>query len=636
MEQAGILIVEDEAIVALDIKKRVECLGYAVTGVVSSADAVFQRVIEKRPDLILMDIFIQGELDGVDTAEKIRRIFDIPIVFLTANNDEHNVGRAMSAEPYGFVLKPFDDIHLKLTIDLAVYRHEIDRRLRRREQKLSEIAFGLGEGVFVLNEMGEVTFANPEAKRLFGLREEEIIGRRVDEFITAQAPGAPLASGETHPSMRVFSTGRRHYEDNLIFRRNDGSTFPGSIISTPVTETGRVISSITVFRDTTRERKALEEMLRLKKLESLGMLAGGVAHDFNNLLTVIMGNISFVKMAFNPDDIINQQLTSAEEAAIQARNLTSQLLTFAQGGGAVKKIASIGQLIRNAVTFASSGSSHKPEFSVSVDLWPAEVDESQISHVIHSLVMNALEAMPDGGGIIVKAENMELEGDTAINLPAGRYIRISVSDSGPGIPAPDLERIFDPYFTTREGALSGAGFGLAICFSIIKAHDGIISVQSMPGHGTTFDVYLPAALEKIAAEGVSALNHGGAGRVLVMDDDVVIRSVAESMLTHFGYDVQTAGSGEEAISLYISAKEAGKTFDAVILDLTVRGGMGGLDTLKGLADIYPGVRAIVSSGYVRDEVMFDYRRYGFAGILPKPYSAADLIRTVRSVLEPRQ
>ncbi len=374
-----------------------------------------------------------------------------------------------------------------------------------------------------------------------------------------------------------------------------------------------------------------EERQKIEKLESIGTLAGGIAHDFNNILTGIMGNIGLAKRHVQPKSKAGERLVEAEKASLRARDLTQQLLTFARGGAPIKKLVSIAELIQDSTTFALRGSNVRCEFSLVDDLWSAEIDEGQINQVITNLVINADEAMPEGGILNIGAKNRVVKTRSALPLPEGNYVEITIEDHGVGISKEHLSKIFDPYFTTKQ---KGSGLGLSSAYSIVKNHSGYITARSKLGVGTTFHIYLPASEKPIPVEkeAVAETAVAGKGRILVMDDEEVIRQLLESELTDVGYEVELTVDGAEAIEQYRKAKESGQPFDAVILDLTVPGGLGGKDVIRKLLEIAPDVKAIVSSGYSTDPIMADFKDYGFRGVVAKPYKMEQLEKTLRSLL----
>ena len=396
---------------------------------------------------------------------------------------------------------------------------------------------------------------------------------------------------------------------------------------------GRLLAIEGFITDITEQKKLEGELRRAQKLESLGILAGGIAHDFNNILTAILGNISLADSFADSDskDNMHKALKEAEKASLRAKGLSQQLLTFASGGLPVKKVISVGGFIKEAAGFALKGSNVVCEYSISNDLAPVEVDEGQIGQVIQNLIINACQAMPEGGVINVHAENINIDSEKALPLKPGRYVKISIKDQGVGIPQKHISKIFDPYFTTKQ---TGSGLGLATTYSIIRNHGGYITVNSKVGEGTTFCVYLPATDKKVDVEmDTGKGSFLGQGRILIMDDEEIIRNFACDALRHFGYEVDSAISGDEAINLYKRAGELGQPFNAVILDLTVPGGMGGKETVKELLKIDPGANVIVSSGYSNDPIMAEYNKHGFKGIVAKPYKPKELSEVVSKVIK---
>ena len=389
-----------------------------------------------------------------------------------------------------------------------------------------------------------------------------------------------------------------------------------------------------VLRNISERLRMEAERVKTEKLDSLGHLAAGIAHDFNNYLTTILGNVSLAKAHTGTPAEVTAILSEAETALQSASDLTHQLLTFAKGGSPSRTSVITGSLLKEAADFALCGSKSCAEFNISPSLWNVQADPIQLAQAIRNLVINADEAMPSGGSIQIAAENYLLESGDPIPLPPGRYVKLSITDSGIGIPDRTIERIFDPYFTTKQ---QGSGMGLATTLSIVRNHNGHIGVESGLGIGTTFEVYLPAIEDAAATPPPPEIPPlvPGRIRVLVMDDEEAIRSLTSRILSSRDCDVTTTCTGEEALQAYETARAAGAPFDVVILDLTIRGGMGGKDTIQRLREIDPGVKAIVSSGYSTDPVLSNYRRYGFRGIVPKPYRAEHLCQTVQQMARPR-
>jgi len=394
-------------------------------------------------------------------------------------------------------------------------------------------------------------------------------------------------------------------------------------------EAGTVSLVVVHIRDITERKKLEDEMLKSQKLESLGVLAGGIAHDFNNLLTGVLCNVSLAKLLAGENAGIAERLDSAEKAILRAGDLTRQLLTFSRGGTPVKKTVTIEQIVMDSVSFALCGSNVRCEFSIPPDIRAVTADPGQMSQVINNLIINADQAMPDGGVIMVRAENVDIGTEALTTLAAGSYVKLSVQDRGCGIPDAILDRIFDPYFTTKP---KGSGLGLATVYSIIRKHGGLVTVDSAPGKGSTFVVYLPATDKTPAApDAVSRPVRKGSGRILVMDDEEIIREVAREILTQLGYDAETCGNGQEALRLYRQALET-EPFDAALMDLTIPGGMGGKETMRKLLELDPKVRGIVTSGYSNDPILAHYGEYGFRGVILKPYDIDELGCVLHEVL----
>jgi PAS domain S-box-containing protein len=493
-------------------------------------------------------------------------------------------------------------------------RKRMEDALRKAADEWRRTLDTISDMIMLIDSKSRIVRANLELSSKFDLDLSEILGKPYHHLIygTDSPPGfcpylETLADGKEHTQERHLDVFDRDY----------------MVTSSPLLdEEGHLAGSVLVLRDITEKKKIVEHQQKAERLETIGILAGGIAHDFNNMLMAIMGNIQLAKMECNPDDEIFEALTEAENASLRARDLTHQLLTFSKGGAPIKKTAYIADLIKDSAGFALRGSNVRCEFSLPDDLWPVEIDEGQISQVINNLIINADHAMPEGGTIKVNAENMTIGSEESLPLQHGKYVKMSLKDHGVGIPPAHLPKIFDPYFTTKQ---KGSGLGLATSYSIIKKHDGYINVESEMGVGTTFDIYLPASRqEKMEKRAEAEGFFFGRGKILAMDDEENIRSFIRRTLQLIGYEVELASDGAEAIELYKKATASSQAFDAVILDLTVPGGMGGKETIKKILKLNPDVKAIVSSGYANDPIMAEYEKYGFKGVIAKPYKIREL------------
>ena len=501
-----------------------------------------------------------------------------------------------------------------------------EQALRESEKRFRDLFENATDIIQMVRPDGRLLYVNRAWRETFGYGEEEVGGLSIFDLIS---PDCQSHCEQTF--QRVISDEKVH-QINTTFTAKDGRRIiiEGNAICK--FQEGQPVSTQCIFRDVTEKRKMEEELLKAQKLESVGVFAGGIAHDFNNLLTAILGNISLAKLYCNPEERAAKRLEEAEKASLQAKNLTQQLLTFSKGGAPIKKTTSITELIKDSASFALRGSNVRCEYALAEDLWPIEVDAGQLSQVIQNLMLNAAQAMPAGGTVTMQTSNLASTGHELPTLPAGKYVRITVTDHGHGIPIEQLARIFDPYFTSKS---TGNGLGLAIAYSIIKKHDGHITVESVVEQGTSFTIYLPATAScplcpEVRTEPVLISK----GRLLIMDDEEMIRDAAAEMLGYFGFEVETVADGGAALERYARAMEAGAPFAAVIMDLTIPGGMGGKEAMEKLRRLDPAVKAVVSSGYANDPIMANHREYGFLGVVPKPYRVEEMSRVLARVLAP--
>ncbi len=498
-------------------------------------------------------------------------------------------------------------------------RKEANERIDYQANLLNAVK----QAVIATDMAGKILYWNPFAETLYGWTAAEAAGKTFTELVAAEelaelGPGilASLQKGQTWSG--EYSTGNRA-----------GDVFIVHASCTPVmSENGELESIIGVSFDITETREMEKQLYQAQKMESIGTLAGGIAHDFNNLLTVLTGNVSYALSMLNKDDELFGVLSDVFQGTKQAQNLTHQLLTFARGGKPIKKICDINELVEESARFVTSGTRSKCRFDLADDLMNAEIDSGQINQVISNIVINADQAMPDGGVIAIRSENIILEEDD-FKLVPGPYVQISIEDQGIGIQEKHLSNIFDPYFTTKQ---KGSGLGLATVYSIVKRHGGHITVQSEAGKGTAFKIYLLASSREIVRTEENQLaHHQGHGRILVMDDQESILKMVGRTLNRMGYDTEFAADGAEAIEKFREAWKADNPFVLVILDLTVPGGMGGAGTMPELLKIDPEVKAVVSSGYSTDPIMANYQDYGFCGVVPKPYTKTNLAQELNRI-----
>ncbi|HHZ20405.1 MAG TPA: PAS domain S-box protein [Firmicutes bacterium] len=544
-----------------------------------------------------------------------------------------------------FSSAPIRDSVGKITAGVAVFLDITERKQQEEKlrsfQQLQLIVESLPDAIFALDERKKVIAWNRAMEKLTGVKKEAIIGKgNFDSFpfFSKQGPMPieKMGSGDIESLSKDFKNivleNETTYAETFVAGLNQGKGAHLGIKTSMIKDNhDRLVGAIVSIRDQTKQKEMEDELLKIQKLESVGILAGGIAHDFNNLLTGILGKIQLARIKFSNITEIRQDLSGVEEAILRAKDLTQQLLTFSKGGAPVKKTASLVELIKNTADFAVRGSKVRCEIRIAKNLWLVDMDEGQISQVISNLVINADQAMPKGGVIRIKAENVVVEKGYNPALVPGKYVKLTVSDEGVGIPPELTKRIFDPYFTTKE---KGSGLGLATSYAIIKNHNGYIDVASKPGAGTTFSIFLPASEgTPVQKEKKATAIAKGRGRLLLMDDEETIRRSVGELLRLIGYEVDCARDGMEAITRYIEEKKKGRPYDLLIMDLTIPGGMGGQEAVAKLRQFDPGVKAIISSGYSDKPILSNFQKYGFQAVVTKPYKIEELNEVIRKVIE---
>ncbi|MBA4374541.1 MAG: hypothetical protein C0402_16950 [Thermodesulfovibrio sp.] len=507
------------------------------------------------------------------------------------------------------------------------------------QEYTNNIITSMNDMLMVVSPAGVINKVNRAALDLLGYAEGELLGKPIESILTCEGQDQEKsASGESLCEL-IERGSLRNLETFYISR--DGRKIPVLFSGSVMRDSGgNALGMVCMALDLTKRKetedalkkaKIEEERLKTQKLESIGTLAGGIAHDFNNLLQGVFGYISMAKMTIDQKEKSLSMLDQAEKALNLSVNLTTQLLTFSKGGKPVKKLIRIEPIIKNAAKFALSGSHTDYRLETASDLCPVEADEGQLSQVIQNIVLNANEAMADGGIVRISLANVDIARGMIASLPeGGRFVRIDIRDSGTGIPEQSLSKIFDPYFTTKK---KGSGLGLATSYSIIKNHGGLIEVKSEPNTGTTFVIYLPAS-GSAEMEATAAVAHAAGTkkiRILLMDDEEIVRNVAQEMFAALGHGVVCAEDGSKAIEQFRQATEEGTPFDLVVLDLTVKGGMGGEEAIRRILEIDPHVKAVVSSGYADNPVVADFRAYGFSAVLSKPYRLDTITNCLGSI-----
>ncbi|MBF0226239.1 MAG: PAS domain S-box protein [Desulfobacterales bacterium] len=587
-------------------------IGYAPNELSNDA-ALWQRLMHPDDSNHVNNFFQKALKDGTQSYE---------VEFRLKHKNDHYV----PVLSRGFITRNESGEPIRVSgtnMDLSE-RKRIEGELRSSEKKYRALFNSINDGIclheIIYTDNKPIDYRildiNPKYEELTGIKKDNAIGATAS--ILYKADKAPYLdiyakiaeTGESTSFETFFAPMEKHF---LI-----------SVFSP------KKYQFATIFQDITERKKYEAQIQQAQKMEAIGTLAGGIAHDFNNMLGVITGNISYALNNVNQNDELYEILLDVQESSRQAQNLTRQLLTFSKGGAPIKKVSNINNLINDSAYFSTRGSKANLHFELLNDLWLSDVDEGQINQVIGNLIINANQAMPNGGTITIRTDNTEIEADSGIPLSAGRYIKIVIEDQGIGISKKHLPKIFEPYYTTKQ---KGSGLGLATAYSIIKRHGGHITVYSEIEKGTVFNIYLPASSEDIDdIPNKEGHKHTGQGKILIMDDQDSILKMVSRMLHKMGYEVMSATDGSQAIEIYRESYNNQNPFDLVILDLTVPGGMGGAKTIPELLKIDPKVKAVVSSGYSNDPIMGNYEYYGFCGVVPKPYTKDQLAEVLNNIL----
>jgi len=524
-------------------------------------------------------------------------------------------------------------VRLSVATDISK-RKLAETKLAEESERLSVTLRSIADGVITTDTQGRVVLLNKVAETMTGWVNEEAAGQPLDQVFR-------IIDGETtHPGMspveKVLSSGEiEALANNTVLVSKTGQERNIADSAAPIrNKDSQIIGVVLVFRDITEQLRMENELFKVKKLESIGVLAGGIAHDFNNILAAILGNINLALFDKDLKGKTKKLLSEAEKASLRAKDLTQQLLTFAKGGEPVKEASSLENIIKDSANFVLHGNKVACHYNIPEDLWLVDIDKGQMSQVIQNIVLNAGHAMPEGGMISITCENLPSVSKKILPYARQeRFVKLCIQDKGIGIPANVIEKVFDPYFSTKH---EGSGLGLSITQSVISKHNGHITVESSPGVGSTFTIYLPASkntrsqnLLKLSEEDKTS----SPSRILIMDDEEMVRNIAKKMLVRLGHEVVLSKDGEDALQAYRESMNSGKPFELVIMDLTIPGGMGGKEAAQQILTIDPNAKIIVSSGYSNDPIMANFKDHGFCSAIEKPYQLQRLSNVINQFLK---
>jgi two-component system cell cycle sensor histidine kinase/response regulator CckA len=633
-----ILIVEDEALIAEELRERLTRLGAVVMEIVDTADAAVDTAIATRPDIVLMDIRLRGTRDGIAAASEIRDAIDVPVVFLTSYSDRPTLERAKGSAPFGYVLKPFEERELLITLEMAGHRHALERQLRESEHRYAQTLHSIGDGVIATDIHGRVSFMNPVAEAMTGWTLADAKGSPIDGIlhITRDTGGLQIVS----PAMEALRAGHllRFDSSDLFVTSRSAAVIPIDDCAAPITDAnGHVIGAVMAFRDIRDRRlaedalkRAQEELFQAQKMESIGRLASGIAHDFNNLLTVINGCAEMALEDQSLSDTTRTLLADIVQAGLRAASLTRQFLAFGRKESLRPQSLDLNTLITDLVAMLRR--LIRADIELLVELAQAPVvtlaDPSQVEQILVNLVVNARDAMPKGGRITMSTGIAQVNEAVAheVGVEPGRYAVVTVSDNGTGIDDAICEHIFEPYFTTKAVG-AGSGLGLATVYGIAKQSGGSVTVRSTLGLGASFAVYLPAMAGASTSAPASAESDSrlGSETILLVEDESTVRSLISVLLHRKGYTLLEAANGHEALDVY--ARHDGPVH--IVITDVVMPDMPGPQLIAALRKQAPGLRALYMSGYASEHMPV----IGGDPFIAKPFTPTALADRVREVLD---
>jgi two-component system cell cycle sensor histidine kinase/response regulator CckA len=641
MTRPRILIVEDDAVAAAGLAETLGLLGYEISATVSTGEEALLSVEEAKPQIVLMDIKLQGSLDGVEAARQIRRRFDVPLVYLTGFADHQLLERAKDTEPYGFLVKPIQMKELITTIEISLYKHQVDKRLRESEERYRNLYDNAPIGIFQSTVDGRLLSVNHAYARMFGYQSPE-------DAVTSVKAIATDTWAEPKQLQKMVSTflaNDRAINVETEFGRKDGGTLVGNLYLQVVrNDDGSVrclegfVEDVTARKRAEQERECLRsQLLQAQKMEAIGTLTGGIAHDFNNLLTIINGYTEMILMDKTENDPIYADLQKILQTGLKGADMVRRLLAFSKKSQISLQPLNLNLMVQNTVNLMKRTFPKMIEIETILSKDPAMVnaDAVQAEQVLMNLCINAKEAMPEGGTLTIETRNVALDDEfcrTHHEIKPGNYVLLRVSDSGRGMDQETMDRMFDPFFTTKGWDFKkGTGLGLSVAKGIVEQHGGWITWQSEPVKGTTFTLYFPAIKDSSAVREPDQVagTVPGAEKILLVDDEEYVRDLGKRILERAGYAVITAADGKDALEIY--AREQ-SNIALVVLDL-IMPQMGGEKCLEELLKINPHAKVIVSTGHSLDARERLFLGALTRGVVNKPYEVGQMVQAVKRVLD---
>jgi PAS domain S-box-containing protein len=621
-----VLVVEDSKVTAKKIKKILEKTGAEVVATVATAQKAIQSAMMYFPDLILMDIILEGDLDGIDAAEQIQNKLDIPIIYITAYATADFLKRARSTRPFGYIVKPFRDVDLTACMEMAFHKHQIESELEQKRKEMSTILKSVAEGVISTDSDGSIRFINQAAERILGVDEFEATGKQLNNFLqfndlkSGKSIEIPRAKGSSPGSCRETGLLTSRLKEEIIVEYSS---------SPLVDSTGNLTGQVLVISDLTEQRRLEEKFQQSQKLEIFGRLAGGIVHDFNNVLTGIIGNTELSLLQTHPGSEIHSELKETRHLAEKAAGLTRRLLSYSRPHPTVLQPTNLNEVIKDTSRLLNRliGEDIRLIIETPADLKNCLADPAQIEQVLMNLAVNAKDAMPEGGELTIKTDNVILQRDTLPGISSGPCVLLSVADTGTGMDMETQEKIFDPFFTTKDNE-KGTGLGLATVKSIIRRHQGTILVESRPGSGTSFRIYLPTVIESDVAV-LESIGSSSQATLLLVDPQKWVRKIICRTLIPKGYEVFSTSTFTEAVDLF---RQRGTELDLLLTEVRLPGGTGP-ELFQLLKSQNPDLKALFLSAGEEGGLSPKSRKSDTFHLLTKPFLPDKLIQQIQQILD---